>query len=188
MRCPLCQHTNSRVLESRSAESGKSIRRRRECLSCQHRFTTYERIEFVPITVVKRDGKRESFDKSKLLRGIVRSCEKTGISASQLEALVDEIEAELQGQSLREVTSAEIGEMVLEKLVDINEVAYIRFASVYRKFQGIRDFVETLDHLQNQKIDRIDTALTKKDEERAEVLEPPNYPDRETPASCATSS
>lgn len=185
MRCPLCQHTNSRVLESRSAESETSIRRRRECLSCQHRFTTYERIEFVPITVVKRDGKRESFDKSKLLRGIVRSFEKTGISSIQLEALVDEIEADLQGRSLREVTSAEIGEMVLNKLVGINEVAYIRFASVYRKFQGIRDFVDTLDHLQNQKINHIDSTTT---QESSEVLEKPHCPERETPASCVTSS
>lgn len=184
MRCPVCQHTNSRVLESRSAESGNSIRRRRECLNCHHRFTTYERIEFVPITVVKRDGKRESFDKSKLLRGIVRSCEKTGISATQLEAIVDEIEAELEGRSQREVTSAEIGEMVLDQLGNISEVAYIRFASVYRKFQGIRDFVDTLNHLQNQKINiNIDSASAPQ-----EILEmpPPDSPEWETPASCAT--
>ena len=89
MQCPVCQYTNSRVLESRAAESGKSIRRRRECLQCQHRFTTYERIEFVPITVMKRDGKRESFDRSKLLRGMVRACEKTGLSAADLESIID---------------------------------------------------------------------------------------------------
>ncbi|MGK7918576.1 MAG: transcriptional regulator NrdR [Trichodesmium sp.] len=151
MLCPICQHTNSRVLESRSAESGKSIRRRRECLNCLHRFTTYERIEFVTVIVIKRDGKKESFDKSKLLRGIIRSCEKTGIEATQLEALVDEIEVELQGRTQREISSSEIGEIVLNKLSGISEVAYIRFASVYRKFQGIRDFVDTLNHLQNQK-------------------------------------
>ena len=149
MRCPYCQHTDSRVLESRSTEAGQSVRRRRECLHCKHRFTTYERIEFVPLTVIKRDGKRESFDRSKLLRGMVRACEKTGILQRRLEVLVDEIEAELQQQSGREVTSNEIGELVLRYLRDESEVAYVRFASVYRQFQGIRDFVETLDHLKS---------------------------------------
>lgn len=149
MRCPYCQHTDSRVLESRSTEAGQSVRRRRECLRCKHRFTTYERIEFVPLTVIKRDGKRESFDRSKLLRGIVRACEKTGIPQRRLEVLVDEIEAELQQQFGREVTSNEIGELVLRYLRDESEVAYVRFASVYRQFQGIRDFVETLDRLKS---------------------------------------
>ncbi|HEY9612740.1 transcriptional regulator NrdR [Allocoleopsis sp.] len=149
MRCPYCQHTDSRVLESRSTEAGQSVRRRRECLQCKHRFTTYERIEFVPLTVIKRDGRRESFDRSKLLRGIIRACEKTEISQRRLEVFVDEIEAELHQQSGREVTSNEIGELVLQYLREESEVAYIRFASVYRKFQGIRDFVETLDHLKS---------------------------------------
>lgn len=149
MRCPYCQHTDSRVLESRSTEAGQSVRRRRECLECKHRFTTYERIEFVPVTVIKRDGKRESFDRSKLLRGIVRACEKTGIAQRRLEALVDEIEAEVQQGFGREVSSNEIGELVLRYLRDESEVAYVRFASVYRQFQGIRDFVDTLDHLKS---------------------------------------
>lgn len=149
MRCPYCQHTDSRVLESRSTEAGQSVRRRRECLLCKHRFTTYERIEFVPITVLKRDGKRESFDRSKLLRGMVRACEKTGISQQRLEVIVDEIEAEVQQQYGREVMSHEVGELVLGYLRHESEVAYVRFASVYRKFQGIRDFIETLDHLKN---------------------------------------
>jgi transcriptional repressor NrdR len=149
MRCSSCQHTNSRVLESRSAESGQSIRRRRECLNCQHRFTTYERIEFVPITVIKRDGKRESFDRSKLVRGLIRACEKTGMTIGQLETLAEEIEAQLQGRSLREVASSEIGELVLLHLRPLSEVAYVRFASVYRQFRGIRDFVDTLNHLQS---------------------------------------
>lgn len=149
MQCPSCQHTDSRVLESRSTEAGHSIRRRRECLECKYRFTTYERIEFVPVTVIKRDGQRESFDRSKLLRGMIRACEKTGISQGSLEVLVDEIEAELQQRTVREVCSNEIGELVLEHLRSLSEVAYIRFASVYRKFQGIRDFVETLNHLQS---------------------------------------
>lgn len=148
MRCPLCLHTNSRVLESRCAEQGKSIRRRRECLNCLQRFTTYERIEFIPITVIKRDGKRESFDKSKILRSIVRVCEKTGVSATVLESVVEDIEEELQGRSLREITTVEIGELVLKALAKLSEVAYVRFASVYRQFKGVRDFVETLAELE----------------------------------------
>lgn len=147
MRCPVCQCPDNRVLESRSAESGHSVRRRRECLQCTHRFTTYERIEFVPVTVTKRDGERESFDRSKVLRGMVRACEKTGISSLQLENIVDEIEVELQQRAVREVSSSEIGELVLKHLLTLNEVAYIRFASVYKQFRGIRDFVETLDNL-----------------------------------------
>jgi transcriptional repressor NrdR len=148
MQCPFCQHTDSRVLESRSAESGHSIRRRRECLDCSRRFTTYERIEFVPIAIIKRDGQRESFDRSKILRGIVTACEKTGLTAVRLEALVDDIEAELQLRAVREVTSTEVGEAVLQSLKQLSEVAYVRFASVYRQFQGIRDFVEELHSLQ----------------------------------------
>ncbi len=151
MQCPFCQHTDSRVLESRSAEAGQSVRRRRECLSCRRRFTTYERIEFVQITVIKRDGQRESFDRSKLLRGVIRACEKTGVSLEQQEAIVDEIEAELQQRAVREVTSAEIGDLVLAHLQPLSEVAYIRFASVYRQFQGIRDFIDTLDRLRQQR-------------------------------------
>ncbi|MEO0375545.1 MAG: transcriptional regulator NrdR [Cyanobacteria bacterium P01_A01_bin.17] len=149
MQCPFCQHTDSRVLESRSAESGHSVRRRRECLQCVRRFTTYERIEFVPITVIKRDGQRESFDRSKLLRGVVTACEKTGITATRIEALVDDIEAELQQRSVRDVTSTEIGEAVLKSLKVLSEVAYVRFASVYRQFQGIYDFIEELNQLQD---------------------------------------
>jgi transcriptional repressor NrdR len=150
MRCPFCQFTDNRVLESRSAESGQSVRRRRECLRCSRRFTTYERIEFVPITVIKRDGDRESFDRSKLLRGITHACEKTGVSHDRIESLVDEIEAELQQQAVREVSSNEIGELVLQHLQTVSEVAYIRFASVYRQFQGIRDFIDTLNDLKSR--------------------------------------
>lgn len=144
MQCPYCQHTESRVLESRSAESGKSVRRRRECLNCQRRFTTYERIEYVPITVVKRDGSHQSFDRSKLLRGMVIACEKTDVSEESLLLIIDEIEAQLQARSDRLVSSAEIGEMVLSHLRNLNEVAYVRFASVYRKFKGVDDFAQTL--------------------------------------------
>jgi len=147
MRCPFCQHTDSRVLESRSAEEGRSVRRRRECLNCQRRFTTYERIEFVPITVVKRGGKLESFDRSKLLRGMVRACEKTGVSQEQMEAMIDEIESLFQAQSDRSIPSSEIGEAVLDQLRTVSEVAYVRFASVYRQFQGVHDFAEALQQL-----------------------------------------
>lgn len=150
MHCPSCQHPKpeTRVLESRPTESNQSIRRRRECLHCGHRFTTYERVEFVPIAVLKRDGRQESFDRSKLLRGMVRACEKTGIESERLEAIVDEIEAQLEQRRGRRVTSVQIGEMVLQCLRSESEVAYVRFASVYRQFQGIRDFIETLEHLQ----------------------------------------
>jgi transcriptional repressor NrdR len=136
------------VLESRSAESGQSVRRRRECLKCERRFTTYERIEFVPITVIKRNGDRESFDRSKLLRGIVRACEKTEVASAVLDNLVDELETELQQRAAKEVESTEIGDLVLKRLKRVNEVAYIRFASVYRQFQSIRDFIDTLQDLQ----------------------------------------
>jgi len=150
MQCPNCQNTSSRVLESRATEGGQSIRRRRECLECQHRFTTYERIEFIPITVIKRDGSRESFDRSKILRGIIRACEKTDIPIVRLETLVDEIEAKLMLRPLREVHSQEIGEIVLKYLSELSEVAYVRFASVYKKFKGINDFVATLKQLQGK--------------------------------------
>ena len=156
MRCPFCQFPDNRVLESRSAESGQSVRRRRECLRCSRRFTTYERIEFVPIVVIKRNGDRESFDRSKLLKGIVRACEKAEIPHNQLETLVDEIEAELQQQSVREVHSYEIGELVLKYLQKLNEVAHIRFASVYKQFKSIKDFLEILNHLQESATERSD--------------------------------
>ena len=172
MQCPYCQNTESRVLESRSTEGRQSIRRRRECLNCKHRFTTYERIEFVPITVIKRDGGRESFDRSKLLRGIIRACEKTGISYQRIEALVNEIEVQLQQNFEREFTSNEIGEIVLKYLRQENEVAYIRFASVYRKFQGIKDFVETLNQLQNS--DNPKTSIS-------QAWEKSNQPEPPTP-------
>jgi transcriptional repressor NrdR len=150
MLCPNCQHTESRVLESRSTEGKQSIRRRRECLQCKHRFTTYERIELVPITVIKRDGSRESFDRFKLIRGMIRACEKTGITHQKIESIVDDIEAKLQQSTEREFASNEIGELVLKYLRRENEVAYVRFASVYKQFQGIKDFIETLDDLQQE--------------------------------------
>ena len=160
MRCNFCQHTNSRVLESRSAENGQTIRRRRECLNCKHRFTTYERIEYLPITVIKQGNTKESFDRSKLLRGMVRACEKTGIAYERLDSIVDEIESQLQQRPERTITSYEIGQLVLQYLRKENEVAYVRFASVYGRFQGIKDFAETLNQL--QKIN-IEDSTTKAD-------------------------
>jgi transcriptional repressor NrdR len=147
MQCSYCQYTDSRVLESRSTEAGQSIRRRRECLKCKHRFTTYERLEFVPVTVIKQDSRREYFDRSKLLRGMIHACQKTGLTPETLESIVDDIESQLQTRALREVTTAEIGELVLRELRPLSEVAYVRFASVYRQFQGILDFVDTLHQL-----------------------------------------
>ncbi|MBE9202922.1 transcriptional regulator NrdR [Synechocystis salina LEGE 06099] len=150
MQCPHCQHHNSRVLESRSSEGGQSIRRRRECLECKHRFTTYERLELLPVTVIKQDGERQAFDRSKLLQGMVRACEKTDINFQRLEHIVEEIEANLQQQPKREIHSEAIGQMVLQYLRQESEVAYIRFASVYGRFQGIADFVDTLEQLQRE--------------------------------------
>lgn len=147
MQCPACQHTDSRVLESRAADSGRSVRRRRECLNCDFRFTTYERVETVPITVIKRNGHRETFNRSKLLHGLLRACEKTGLEPALLERLVDDIELVLQQRSKREVSSNEIGELVLEQLKTMSEVAYVRFASVYQQFRSVSDFVATLEGL-----------------------------------------
>ena len=150
MLCPSCNYDNSKVLESRTTEKGQSIRRRRECLRCGHRFTTYERIEFVPITVIKKDGSTESFDRSKILRGIVRACEKTEIEGHLLESIVENIESEIEEKSLREITTQYIGELVLSHLSKVSEVAYVRFASVYGKFTSIDDFVIILKELQNK--------------------------------------
>ena len=147
MQCPSCQHTDSRVLESRSADGGRSVRRRRECLNCEARFTTCERVETVPVTVVKRNGHRELLSREKLLHGLIRACEKTGLEPARLETVIDEIELQLQQRGGREVSSAEIGELVLQQLGEISEVAYVRFASVYRQFQGISDFVSALEGL-----------------------------------------
>jgi len=147
MQCPSCQHTDSRVLESRAADGGRTVRRRRECLNCDFRFTTYERVETVPITVVKRNGSRETFNRGKLLHGLLRACEKTGLEPARLETVVDDIELLIQQRNAREVSSNEIGELVLERLRDMSEVAYVRFASVYRQFRSVSDFVATLEGL-----------------------------------------
>jgi len=151
VQCPSCQNTDSRVLESRAAEGGRSVRRRRECLNCEFRFTTYERVEMVPITVIKRNGHREIFNRSKLLHGLSRACEKTELTPSKLEAIVDELELSLQQSNSREITSSEIGELVLGHLKELSEVAYVRFASVYRHFRSVSDFVSTLEGMNANK-------------------------------------
>ncbi len=147
MQCPSCQNTDSRVLESRSADCGRSVRRRRECLNCDFRFTTYERVETVPITVLKRNGGKEIFSRSKLINGITRACQKTPIGSSEIEHFTESLELELQQRTQREVNSSEIGEMVLKILRKENEVAYIRYASVHKQFHGINDFVATLEKI-----------------------------------------
>ena len=149
MKCPFCGYTESKVIDSRPAEEGATIRRRRECLACQKRFTTYEIIERLPIVVVKRDGSRESFDRVKLINGMVRACEKRPVSLAQLEKIADEIEQELQGNLEREISTVTIGEMVMDRLKDVDEVAYVRFASVYRSFKDINTFMEELTKLLN---------------------------------------
>ena len=151
MQCPSCQNTDSRVLESRAAEGGRSVHRRRECLNCEFRFTTYERVEMVPITVIKRNGHREIFNRSKLLHGMSRACEKTDLTPSKLEAIVDELELSLQQSNSREINSSEIGELVLGHLKGLSEVAYVRFASVYRHFRSVSDFVSTLEGMNADK-------------------------------------
>ena len=159
MQCPSCQNTDSRVLESRSADSGRSVRRRRECLNCDFRFTTYERVETTPITVLKKSGAKELFNRSKIINGLNRACEKTLINASKVEFIVDEIELQLNQGIRKEVEANEIGEMVLSHLKDINEVAYIRFASVYRQFHGINDFITTLESLKPIKKEQFASVL-----------------------------
>lgn len=151
MKCPFCGFLESKVIDSRPAEESTTIRRRRECLACQKRFTTYEIIEHLPLVVVKRDGSRQSFDRVKLINGMVRACEKRPVSLPQLEKIADEIEQELQSALEREISTVEVGEMVMKHLKDIDEVAYVRFASVYRSFKDINTFMEELTKLLSDK-------------------------------------
>ncbi len=147
MKCPYCGFEESKVIDSRPTDEGERIRRRRECMSCAKRFTTYEIIESVPIVVVKKDKSREVFDRDKLFNGMMRACEKRPVSVDVIEKAIDEIEAELQNSLDREVTSVKIGEYVMDKLKDIDEVAYVRFASVYRQFKDINTFMSELKKL-----------------------------------------
>lgn len=151
MKCPFCGYTESRVIDSRPAEEGATIRRRRECLACQKRFTTYEIIERLPLVVIKRDGSRQTFDKGKVLGGMLRACEKRPVPFDTLEAIANEIEQSLQNQMDREIPTTRIGEMVMERLKHVDEVAYVRFASVYRQFKDISTFMEELNKLIKEK-------------------------------------
>ena len=152
MKCPNCGCTESKVLDSRSTEEGLAIRRRRECLECQKRFTTYERVEEIPLMVVKKDGSRQVFDRSKILNGIVRACEKRPVSLSQMENTTSEIETELMNLGQSEITSDQIGNVVMEKLKNLDEVAYVRFASVYRQFKDVGTFMAELKHLLSNEV------------------------------------
>ena len=147
MKCPFCGYTDSKVIDSRPAEDGTTIRRRRECLECAKRFTTYEIIERMPLVVIKRDGSRESFDKVKIINGVIRACEKRPVTMTQIEDLANDIELELRGRLESEVKSEVVGEMVMARLKDLDEVAYVRFASVYRSFKDINTFMEELTKL-----------------------------------------
>ncbi len=147
MKCPSCGHLEDRVIDSRSAKEGQAIRRRRECLGCQRRFTTYETVETTPLLVIKKDGRREPFSRDKILNGLLRACEKRPIPAEKIHAFVDRLEAELMQKGQDEVHSSEIGERVMEELHRLDEVAYVRFASVYRHFKDLNQFLEELRSL-----------------------------------------
>lgn len=147
MRCPFCGYEESKVIDSRPTDEGEKIRRRRECIACSKRFTTYEIIETVPIVVVKKDKSRQAFDRVKLFNGMLRACEKRPVSIDQIEKVVTDIETELQNSLDREVTSVHIGELVMDKLKGLDEVAYVRFASVYRQFKDINTFMDELTKL-----------------------------------------
>ena len=151
MRCPFCAHPESKVIDSRPADEGASIRRRRECLACHKRFTTYETMESLPLMVVKKDGSRQSFDRNKVLGGLIRACEKRPVSYATLVAIVNDIEQTLQSQMDREVRSAQIGELVMDRLKKVDEVSYVRFASVYRQFKDINTFLDELNKLLEDK-------------------------------------
>jgi len=147
MKCPFCGYSESKVVDSRPTEEGATIRRRRECLNCQKRFTTYEIMERLPLVVVKKDGSRQTFDKQKLLNGMLRACEKRPVPLAELQAVADEIEQELQNSLEREIKTTDVGEMVMNGLKELDEVAYVRFASVYRQFRDINTFMVELNKL-----------------------------------------
>ncbi|MBQ2151883.1 MAG: transcriptional repressor NrdR [Clostridia bacterium] len=151
MRCPYCSHDESKVIDSRPADDGERIRRRRECLKCGRRFTTHETVETIPLIVVKRDRSREPFDRGKLMSGLLRACEKRPVPLETIEGITNEIETKLQSSLEREVTAAKIGELAMESLKSIDEVSYVRFASVYRQFKDINTFIEELNKLLTEK-------------------------------------
>ena len=144
MKCPFCLHDEDKVIDSRSSNEGKSVRRRRECTKCKKRFTTYEYVEEVPLMVIKKDGRRESFDRNKIISGILKACEKRPVSVDQIEQIVFDIERAVQKKYDREVDSKEIGELIMKTLSALDEVAYVRFASVYRQFRDVNQFMDEL--------------------------------------------
>ncbi len=150
MRCPYCQEYESRVIDSRASEDGGTIRRRRECTACKRRFTTYERLEERPLLVIKKGGTREQFNREKLLNGISKACEKRPVSLEDIETVVADIERELRDSFDREVSSKIIGEKIMDRLQSLDEVAYVRFASVYRQFGDLNSFIKTIEHLKNK--------------------------------------
>ena len=151
MKCPYCGEENTKVIDSRPAEENNAIRRRRQCLKCKKRFTTYEKIEMVPVMVIKKDGRREAFDRDKIKFGLIRSCEKRPVSISTIDQLVDSIESEINKMYIDEIESTRIGEMVMERLKEVDEVAYVRFASVYRQFKDLNTFVNELESILSEK-------------------------------------
>lgn len=157
MRCPYCDYYESKVVDSRPTDEGQAIRRRRECIKCSKRFTTYEKIEDIPLVVIKKDGNRQSYNRNKLLNGIIRACEKRPVSMKRIEEVVDEIEKVLFNSMEREITTGLIGEMVMNRLKNIDEVAYVRFASVYRQFKDINTFMDEVKKLLDEKKDSFES-------------------------------
>ncbi|MCK4390244.1 MAG: transcriptional repressor NrdR [Desulfobacterales bacterium] len=147
MKCPYCGEMDNKVIDSRVTKDGNAVRRRRECLACKHRFTTYERVEGLPLVLIKKDGRRETFDRTKVLVGMQKACEKRSISINTLEQFVNELERELQEMGEKEIPTSVVGERVMTKLHELDDVAYVRFASVYREFKDINDFMAQLKHL-----------------------------------------
>lgn len=151
MKCPYCNYFETKVIDSRPTDEGQAIRRRRECVKCNRRFTTYEKIEEIPLMVIKKDGNRQTFNRNKMLNGIIKACEKRPVSVEQIENIVDEIEKSLYNSMQKEVTSKRIGEMIMNKLKTLDEVSYVRFASVYRQFKDINTFMDELKKLLDEK-------------------------------------
>lgn len=151
MRCPFCSFEESKVVDSRSTDDNTTIRRRRECLNCSKRYTTYEKVEDIPILVIKRDSTRENFNREKIINGLIRACQKRPISRMQIEAIAEDIEKTISNKMITEVNSKHIGEMVMDRLKDIDEISYVRFASVYREFKDINTFLEEIKNLVHKK-------------------------------------
>jgi transcriptional repressor NrdR len=147
MKCPYCRSLDSKVIDSRMTKEGNAVRRRRECLDCKHRFTTYERIEEIPLVLIKKDGRRETFDRNKVLSGMKKACQKRDISINTLEQFADELERELQDMGEKELPASVVGEQVMKKLQELDDVAYVRFASVYQEFKDVNDFMSELKDL-----------------------------------------